>query len=164
MAHLSSHARTQTRPNPRPARECRARPDHRHRGPPAGAATAASPPGSTRSFGVRATSIASDYKGTPYRPGGTTPRGFDCSGFTQFVYARLGTKVPRVSQAQYDRSHKVGKRVRAGDLIFFYRTGTRDIYHVGIYAGDDRIWPAARSGTRVRLERLWTNSWTGGRY
>jgi cell wall-associated NlpC family hydrolase len=128
------------------------------------AASAASPPSSARSFGIRATSVASDYKGTPYRAGGTTPRGFDCSGFTQFVYARLGTKVPRVSQAQYDRSHKVGKHVRPGDLIFFYRTGTREIYHVGIYAGDHRIWHAPHSGALVRLERLWTSSWTGGRY
>lgn len=128
--------------------------------PPAAVAA----PSPIKTFGVRATAVASDYVGTPYRWGGTTPRGFDCSGYTQFIYNRLGKKIPRTSQAQFDGSRKVGKRVQEGDLIFFYRTNTRTVYHVGIYGGENRIWHAGRTGSTVRLERIWTSNWTGGRY
>lgn len=128
------------------------------------AAVAASSSDSVRTFGIRATSVASNYVGTPYRWGGTSPRGFDCSGYTQFVYKRLGKEIPRTSQAQYNGSRKVGKKVHEGDLIFFYRTNTRTVYHVGIYGGKNRIWHAGRTGSKVRLERIWTTRWTGGRY
>lgn len=129
------------------------------------AASAATPPTSVRSFGERATSVASQYAGTRYLWGGTTPRGFDCSGYTRYVYARLDKQIPRVSQAQFDRSRKVGKRVVPGDLVFFFASGTRRrVFHVGIFAGEGRIWHAPKPGTRVRLERIWTSRWTGGRY
>ena len=128
------------------------------------AAVAASAPTSVRAFGVRATTVAANYAGTPYLWGGTTPRGFDCSGYTRFVYKRAGIAIPRTAQAQFDGSRKVGKRVREGDLIFFYRTNTRTVFHVGIYGGENRIWHAGRTGTKVRLERIWTTRWTGGRY
>ncbi len=121
-------------------------------------------PSPVKAFGVRATSVASDYVGTPYRWGGTTPRGFDCSGYTQFVHNKLGVQIPRVAQAQFDGARKVGKQVREGDLIFFYRTTTRTVFHVGIYGGENRIWHAGRTGSTVRLERIWTTRWTGGRY
>jgi cell wall-associated NlpC family hydrolase len=128
------------------------------------AAVAASPPASVRAFGVRATSVASNYAGSPYLWGGTSPRGFDCSGYTQFVYRRLGVNIPRTAQAQFDGSHKVGKRVREGDLVFFFRTSPRTVFHVGIYGGENRVWHAGRPGTGVHLERIWTTQWTGGRY
>jgi cell wall-associated NlpC family hydrolase len=129
------------------------------------AAGAATPPHSLRAtFGVRATSVAADYAGTRYVWGGTTPRGFDCSGYTQFVYARLGKHIPRVAQDQYDHSQKVGHRVVLGDLVFFFDGNKRQVFHVGIYAGQGRIWHAPKPGTRVRLERIWTDRWTGGRY
>lgn len=114
-------------------------------------------------FGARTLDVAARYSGVPYKWGGTTPRGFDCSGYTRYVYARLGKKIPRTSRAQFDRSRKVGKRVRVGDLVFFRSAGGR-VYHVGIYAGDHRIWHAPRPGKRVKLEQIWTARWTGGRY
>ncbi len=124
----------------------------------------AATPDTVRTFGVRATSVAAKFEGVPYLWGGTTRRGFDCSGYTRHVYAKLGKEIPRTSQAQYDGSRKVGKRVRPGDLVFFYRSTTRTVFHVGIYAGDGRIWHAGRSGTAVHKERIWTSRWTGGRY
>lgn len=127
-------------------------------------AAAASPPQTVRAFGVRATTVAAKYEGVPYRWGGTTPRGFDCSGYTQFVYDKLGVEIPRTSQTQYNAARKVGKRVRAGDLVFFFRTGTRTVYHVAIYAGDNRIWHAPKPGQKVRLAKIWTTRWVGGRY
>ena len=127
-------------------------------------AEAGTPPAAVRAFGVRATTVAANYAGTPYRWGGTTPRGFDCSGYTQYVYKKLGIKIPRTSQAQYNSSRKVGKHVHPGDLIFFFRAGTRTVYHVGIYAGNDRIWHSPRPGSDVRKAKLWTTQWAGGRY
>lgn len=127
-------------------------------------AVAGTPAETVRAFSVRATAVAAKYEGVPYRWGGTTPRGFDCSGYTQYVYAKLGIQIPRTSQVQFTKSRKVGKRVRAGDLVFFFRTGTRSVYHVGIYAGDGRIWHAPKPGTKVRLAKIWTTKWVGGRY
>ena len=127
-------------------------------------AAAGSPPASVKAFGVRATTVAANYAGTPYRWGGTTPRGFDCSGYTQFVYARLGIKIPRTSQAQFNSSRKVRKNVRPGDLVFFFRTTTRTVYHVGIYAGNNRIWHSPRPGSEVHKAKIWTTKWAGGRY
>lgn len=115
-------------------------------------------------FAERTMSVAARYAGVPYLWGGTTPRGFDCSGYSRYVYARLGKHIPRTSQAQFDASRKVGKRVRIGDLIFFRSAGTRRVYHVGIYAGAGRIWHSPRPGKTVRLDRIWTSGWTGGRY
>jgi cell wall-associated NlpC family hydrolase len=114
-------------------------------------------------LGKRAVAVASRLAGVPYRYGGTTTRGFDCSGFTRYVYARVGASLPRVSHAQYVHSRKVGKNVRPGDLVFFYNSSGR-IYHAAIYAGSNRIWHSPKPGSRVRLDRIWSSRWTGGRY
>lgn len=127
------------------------------------AATAATP-NSARAFGVRATNVAANFEGVPYKWGGTTRRGFDCSGYTRHVYRKLGIDIPRTSQAQFNGARKVGKNVRTGDLVFFYRTTKKTVFHVGIYAGKQRIWHAGRTGSRVKLERIWTSRWVGGRY
>jgi cell wall-associated NlpC family hydrolase len=127
---------------------------------PAGSAHAA-----PTASGVRTVDLAARYAGVPYRYGGTTPRGFDCSGFTRFVLARLGVAIPRTSQAQYDRARKVAKRnVRIGDLVFFHSGSTRNVYHVGIYAGGKRIWHSPRPGRVVSLDPIWTARWVAGRY
>ena len=119
----------------------------------------------TAAPGLRTVDLASRYAGVPYRWGGTTLRGFDCSGFTRFVLARLGVPIPRTSQAQYDRSRKVAKRnVRVGDLVFFHSGSTRRVYHVGIYAGRKRIWHSPRPGRTVSLDPIWTSRWAVGRY
>ncbi len=105
---------------------------------------------------------ASRLKGTPYVYGGTTRRGFDCSGYTRFVYAKAGEKLPRTSRQQFASAHKVAKnKVRRGDLVFFHRGGR--VYHVGIYAGDKQIWHAPRPGQKVKLEKIWTSAWRAGR-
>lgn len=119
----------------------------------------------TTSMGLRTVDVASRYAGVPYVWGGTTPRGFDCSGFTRFVLSRLGVKVPRTSQAQHDRARRVAKRnVRVGDLVFFHSGSTRRVYHVGIYAGRKRIWHSPRPGRVVSLDPIWTSRWVAGRY
>lgn len=126
-------------------------------------ALTAAPASASVSAGTRALAVAPHYAGVRYVWGGTTPRGFDCSGYTKYVYARVGKYLPRTAQQQYNATIHVGKRVRPGDLVFFYSGSTRNVYHVGIYAGNGKIWHAPHTGARVRLERIWTSKWTGGR-
>lgn len=83
----------------------------------------------------RAMSVAAAQKGDPYRWGATGPNAFDCSGLTYYSYRKVGKKIPRTAQSQYNHSHKVSpSHRRPGDLIFIGRT-SHGIYHVGIYAG-----------------------------
>jgi cell wall-associated NlpC family hydrolase len=113
------------------------------------------------SVGIKVVRAAATRKGTPYRYGGTTVRGFDCSGYTRWAYARVGKHLPRTSQAQYRATiHIRPSQRRPGDLVFFH--SGRHIYHVGIYAGHGRMWASPHTGARVRLSKIWTsNVWYG---
>lgn len=101
--------------------------------------------------------IAASKRGTPYQYGATGPRSFDCSGYTRWVFARIGRHLPRTSREQsaavrhVSRSHR-----RLGDLVFFSSGGR--VFHVGIYAGRNSIWHAPHTGSVVHRERIWTNS------
>jgi cell wall-associated NlpC family hydrolase len=78
---------------------------------------------------------ASDFTGVPYKPGGTTPKGFDCSGFTQYVFKEFNYLLPRTTGEQSLMGIKVDKKeVRPGDLVFFTGTNSRskNVGHVGI--------------------------------
>jgi len=93
---------------------------------------------------------ATDLLGTPYRLGGSTLQGFDCSGFVQYVFAQHGLALPRTVRRQAE----VGLRVRdaeAGDLVFF-RTDGSGPTHVGIALGPDRFIHAPNSRGVVRVE------------
>lgn len=104
-------------------------------------------------MGARAAHIAALQVGVPYVWGGTTRRGFDCSGLSQYVFAKLGHRIPRVAQDQYRASIHLRKgSVRAGDLVFFYRG--RSIYHMGIYAGRGYMYAAPHRGAKVRKQRI----------
>ncbi len=82
---------------------------------------------------------AAKYINTPYKYGGTTPAGFDCSGFTQYVYKHFGVGLPRTAAAQASTGTRIAKADLApGDLVFF-ATGGGGIDHVGIYAGSGRF-------------------------
>jgi cell wall-associated NlpC family hydrolase len=127
------------------------------------AAPAASRGAARPAFGDHVLQVASRYAGIPYAWGGTTPRGFDCSGFTRYVYAKFGKQLPRTSHQQFQGAHKVAKKhVRNGDLIFYHARGGH-VYHVGIYA-DGQVWHAPNPGKRVKLGKIYAKRWTGGRY
>lgn len=90
--------------------------------------------------------IATRYYGVPYVWGGTTPRGFDCSGFTMYVFKKAGIRLPRVSRAQYAYTRKISRsQARPGDLVFF----GSPVHHVGIYIGNGYMIHSPRKGKTV---------------
>ena len=112
--------------------------------------------------GDHVVAIAASKRGAPYRWGADGPRAFDCSGFTKWVFARLGRSLPHSSARQAARvRHVRASERRRGDLVFF-RSGGR-VYHVAIYAGRNSVWHAPRPGERVHRERIWTRSVSYGR-
>jgi cell wall-associated NlpC family hydrolase len=114
----------------------------------------------------RALRIALAQKGDPYRYGAAGPNRFDCSGLVYYATHRAGLKgVPRTSSAQARYVDRIKRsRMRPGDFVFF--TGSGGVYHVGIYVGwrDGRraVVHSPRSGSRVHVARIWTNSWYAG--
>jgi len=107
----------------------------------------------------RAARNASNMVGKPYRYGGNSPTGFDCSGLVQYSYQRAGISVPRTTRSQLKAGISVpAHSLRAGDLVFFDQEG-RKYSHVGIYIGDGRFVHAPSSGKKVRVDRLDKRYW-----
>ncbi|MBH5338228.1 C40 family peptidase [Streptomyces pactum] len=110
---------------------------------------------------ARALRVAASKQGSPYQWGATGPYRFDCSGLTLYAFKRVGKRLPRTAAAQYNHTRHIRASQRhRGDLVFFHSRG--HVYHVGIYAGRNRIWHSPKTGAVVRLERIWSNSvWYG---
>lgn len=107
-------------------------------------------------------STAARYKGVPYYFGGTTPRGFDCSGYVQYVFRQRGAQLTRTADTQFLEGVALRKsQLKPGDLVFFstYEPGAS---HVGIYAGEGQFWNAT-SSRGVMLCQL-NDSYWGPRY
>ena len=107
------------------------------------------------------------YLGTPYVLGGTTPSGFDCSGFVWYVYRQGGVDLPRNVTKQATAGRPVTREeVRAGDLVFFITTGP-GITHVGMATSRDAFVHAPNSRGVVRVEALtspyWSQRYAGAR-
>ena len=107
------------------------------------------------SFGQRTLAESAKLEGVPYVYGGTSPsQGFDCSGFTSYVFSKAGKTLPRTSSAQAAASQQISSsQLRAGDLIFFRPSGR--VSHVAIYAGNGMVWEAPGSGKQVRYAPIW---------
>lgn len=118
--------------------------------PPASADTGTQPP---TSVARQAASIALRQVGVPYRYGGNTPSGFDCSGLVHYSYQRAGKAVPRTTTQLWNATSAVDNDdIRVGDLLFFRFDGKMS--HVGMYIGDSRFVHAPSSGKTVSVELL----------
>ena len=102
--------------------------------------------------------IAASLAGIPYVYGGTTTAGFDCSGYTQYVVAKLGINLPRTAQDQQQAVTAVSNP-QPGDLVFFGVSAS----HVGIYAGNNMMWNSPHGGAVVALQSIWSSTVTYGR-
>lgn len=120
---------------------------------------AVSPP-QTESAGVTVQNIinrALSYQGVPYVWGGSTPSGFDCSGYLYYVYSQSGIDVPRTNTVGFHaRSYEVSNP-KAGDIVFFKNTYQKGISHAGIYLGNNRFIHAG--GDRVQISSIHDKYW-----
>jgi murein DD-endopeptidase len=107
----------------------------------------------------RAASHAAKMVGKPYRYGGSSPSGFDCSGLVQYSYRQAGVALPHNTDKQRSASRLVKLAdLRRGDLLFFNQEGKK-YGHVAIYLGDGRFVHAPSSGKSVRSDRLDSPYW-----
>jgi len=102
-------------------------------------------------------SQAKKLKGKPYRYGGETPSGFDCSGYVQYVYKKAGKKIGRTSGAQLAGKSVPKSKKKPGDILIFMRGSTA--YHSAIYAGDGKMWEAQKTGVPVGKHGIWSSSY-----
>ncbi|MFM1655265.1 C40 family peptidase [Brevibacillus sp. B_LB10_24] len=105
--------------------------------------------------------------GVPYKTAGTTTKGFDCSGFTQYVFQALDVEIPHSSASQYELGTAVSKdELQPGDLVFFNTNG-HSISHVGIYIGDN-MFAHSETGKGVTKTSLndpyyWSKRYVGAK-
>lgn len=105
--------------------------------------------------GLEVVREARKYLGTPYRMGGTTRAGLDCSGLVLTVYEKFGIAMPRTSRGQAGFGEKIDRsELKAGDLVFFRTSGGTRITHVGIYSGSGEFIHASTRSRRVKFDRL----------
>ena len=109
--------------------------------------------------GEQMVNLSRNLVGAPYRYGGQSPGGFDCSGLVRYVYSQVGITVPHSSQLLFKNSQKVElDLIRPGDLLFF-RVSKKKISHVGIYADNGEFIHAPSSGKQVSVARLDNPYW-----
>ena len=103
---------------------------------------------------------ALSLRGAPYRDGGADPNGFDCSGFTQYVFSQHGLSLPREVRQQYRVGKTIGpQEVAPGDILFFTTTDPGPS-HVAIAIGGDQFVHAPSSTGVVRVEHLSSSYWS----
>ncbi|MDD6308086.1 MAG: SH3 domain-containing C40 family peptidase [Clostridia bacterium] len=102
------------------------------------------------SVGQQIVSCAKNYIGVPYVWGGSSPSGFDCSGFVQYVYRQFGISLPRTTYSQVAMGRSVSRsELQPGDLVFFRSAG-----HVGIYVGNETYIHAPQTGRTISIDNM----------
>ena len=112
---------------------------------------------------------ARSQRGAPYRSGGSSPSGFDCSGFTRWVFQGVDVELPHSSQEQFNMGERDGfkkiwsrERLEPGDLVFF-KTTSAQVGHVGIYLGEGKFISSS-SSSGVRIDSVWDGYYWGPRW
>lgn len=116
--------------------------------------------------GKELVAYASQFENIPYKFGGTTIEGFDCSGFLLFVFNHFGLSLPRTSESQYAVGTAVTEaELQPGDLVFFSNTYKEGISHSGIYVGDNKFISATSDGVlTVSMDNsYWSKHYTGAK-
>jgi cell wall-associated NlpC family hydrolase len=102
--------------------------------------------------------IALKYLGHPYRWAASGPDRFDCSGFTMFVYAQVGVRLPHSSRSQISSGQRVSRaNLEPGDLLFF----GSPIHHVGMYIGNGKMVHSPHTGDVVSIDPVYWNEFSG---
>ena len=107
-------------------------------------------------------SIAAAQSGDRYVYGGTGPDSFDCSGFTQYVFGKVGISLPHSSGAQRSMARRISSP-QPGDLVFVHNGGGGSVSHVAIYAGNGYWYEASNPSTGVGKHRAWSSNVSYGR-
>jgi cell wall-associated NlpC family hydrolase len=111
-------------------------------------------------------SFAQTLNGSPFKYGGTTPKGFDASGFTQYVFAEsVKVKLSRTSSDQYKQGTAIKtNELQSGDLVF-YKTNGKSVSFVGIYIGNNQFIGATSKGVRAQSmkDTYWKNCYVGAK-
>jgi cell wall-associated NlpC family hydrolase len=102
--------------------------------------------------------VARKYLGAPYAYGGASPTGFDCSGYTMYVYGHANVRrlVHSAEGQRRSMRHVRRSHARAGDLVFYMRGGSA--FHVAVYAGHGRQYAASTPATGVRYQPIWATN------
>lgn len=111
--------------------------------------------------------FAKTLEGTPYKSGGTTPKGFDCSGFTMYVFKNsVGIDLPHSSSSQYGMGQALDRDKLVPGALVFFNTSGNGVSHVGIYIGDDKFIDSSNSkGVAVNSlqDKYWGSRYVGAR-
>lgn len=108
---------------------------------------------------------AQSYLGVPYVWGGTSPAGFDCSGFVHYTLLQNGIVIPRTTDTQFHVGTFVpANQLQVGDLVFFGNTYRNGVSHVGIYLGNDQFIHASETAGKVIVSKLWENPYYAAHY
>ncbi len=111
--------------------------------------------------------VAESALGTPYKYGGTTEEGFDCSGFVRWAYSHVGIQLPRTAREQSKTGQAIKKQedLQVGDIVAFYNR--KRGYHTGIYVGEGKFIHSPRRRSTIRVSELdtayFSNSYLGAR-
>jgi cell wall-associated NlpC family hydrolase len=113
-----------------------------------------------RSPGADVADLAQQYVGSPYRWGGASPAGFDCTGFVMWVYSQFGIGLPHNEAGQLASGASVSADdLQPGDVLVFVNTYRRGLSHVGIYVGNGQFVHAVDERQGVLVSNLWDGYW-----